>query len=58
MSIARAHSARRIQTTTTEALAVFLKVLGGGDFLKFSAKEGPISLGAFTRGVALSSAFD
>jgi hypothetical protein len=26
--------------------------------LKFSAKEGPISLGAFTRGAALSSAFD
>src|SRR6516225_293273 len=35
----------------------FLKVGGGGDFLKFSAKEGPISLDAFTRGAPLSAAF-
>jgi hypothetical protein len=36
----------------------FLKVGVGVISLKFSAKEGPISLGAFTRGAAVFSAFD
>ena len=56
MSIARNHSEQGNQTTTAGTLPKSLKVGGGGNFLKFSAEEGPHFLRTFTRGAALSPA--
>jgi hypothetical protein len=57
MSIAPAHSARRGQTTTAEALAAFLKA-GVGQFPEILRTGRTHFLRTFTPGVALSAAFD